>query len=161
MKSIVTLMFAIALVTSPLGFADEASSAEAEILLSKINMKTAMENSMNSLIDLQIQQQPALGPYRGVMKSFFDKYMSFDSLKPELVKIYANAFTAQELKDINAFYDTDTGKKALEMMPTLMGQGGQLGANRVQANMEELRRMIEEESARLRAQQEAAAGQAQ
>jgi len=155
MKLIQTLALAVALLSSQLSFADAASSAQAEALLSKLNMKTAMEKSMNSLIDLQVQQQPALGPYREVMKSFFRKYMSYESLKPDMVKIYADAFTAQELKEINAFYDTDTGRKTLEMMPTLMGQGGQLGARRVQENMEELRQMIEAESQRLQAAQDA------
>ena len=60
MKSIYTLFLTVALVTSIPGFADEASSKQAEILLSKLNMKTAMEQSMSSLIDLQVQQQPAL-----------------------------------------------------------------------------------------------------
>ncbi|MFK7975328.1 MAG: DUF2059 domain-containing protein [Halioglobus sp.] len=141
---------------SSLAIADAASEKQAEILLSKLKMKNAMEQSMTNLIDLQVQQQPALGPFRGVMQDFFSKYMSYESLKPDMVKIYAEAFTANELKEINAFYETDTGKKTLEVMPTLMGQGGQLGAQRVQSNMGELREMIEAEAQRLQAEQQPA-----
>lgn len=141
-------MISLAIVCN-FAMADAASEKQAEILLSKLNMKTAMEQSMANLIDLQIQQQPALEPFRVVMESFFSKYMSYESLKPDMVQIYAQAFTAQELKEINAFYETRTGKKTLEMMPTLMGQGGQLGARRVQSNMDELREMIQAEAQRL------------
>lgn len=158
MKIIRATVLLAACLVSNLSHADAASNAQAEKLLSKLNMKSAMENSMHSLIDLQVQQQPALGPYREVMKTFFRKYMSYESLKPEMVKMYGDAFTAQELKEINAFYDTDTGRKTLEVMPTLIGKGGQLGAQRVQANMNELREMIEAESRRLQGTQAPAAG---
>lgn len=149
---IFALSFAL-LFSGNLAMADAASEEQAKILLSKLNMKAAMENSMANLTDMQVQQQPSLEPFRGVMKEFFSKYMSYESLKPEMVQIYAEAFTAGELKEVIAFYETDTGKKTLETMPTLMGQAGQLGAQRVQSNMGELRSMIEAEARRLQAEQ--------
>lgn len=157
MKLLQLISFLILALAGSLAAADAASEKQAEILLSKLNMKTAMEQSMKSLIDLQVQQQPALEPFRGVMQDFFAKYMSYESLKPEMVQIYAQAFTATELEEINAFYETRTGKKTLEMMPTLMGQGGQLGAQRVQSNMGELREMIQAEAQRLQEAQAAPA----
>jgi hypothetical protein len=75
--------------------------------------------------------------------------MSWESLKPEFLKIYANAFTATELREINKFYATDTGKKTIENMPALMAQGAQIGAVRVQENIGELQAMIKAESERL------------
>lgn len=155
LSSLISFLFLI--VIGNVAMADAASEKQAEILLSKLNMKTAMEQSMANLIDLQVQQQPALAPFRGVMQEFFAKYMSYESLKPDMVQIYAQAFTAGELKEINAFYETGTGKKTLEVMPTLMGQGGQLGAQRVQSNMGELREMIQAEAQRLQEAQAAPA----
>ena len=71
--------------------------------------------------------------------------MSWASLKPEFLKIYSEAFSAKELREINEFYSTDTGK-TIQSMPSLMAQGGQIGAARVQANIGELQEMIKAES---------------
>lgn len=139
---------------SSAAFSDAAAQAEARELLDKLGMKRAMEQSMANLIDLQVQQQPALAPFRQIMRDYFEKYMSYDVLRPEMVKIYEEAFTTAELKEVNAFYDTETGKKALAVMPTLMGKVGQLGAERSQAHAGELRSMIEAESARLQQMQD-------
>jgi hypothetical protein len=84
------------------------------------------------------------------MVAFFNRHMRYDSVKPDLLRIYANAFTASELREINAFYATPTGRKTIELLPALMAQGGQIGVNRVTANMGELEEMIQAESQRLR-----------
>ncbi len=134
-------------------YADAASEREAEKLLGTIGMEESMKQSMSQIIDVQLQQNPALVPFREVMLKFLNKHMSWESLKPELLVIYTEAFTAEELREINAFYATETGKKTIEMMPVLMGKGAQIGMNRVQDNMQELQSLIEEESARLEAEE--------
>lgn len=122
---------------------------EAEKLLSIAGMQNALEESMDQMIALQIQQNPSLLPYQQVMKNFLNKHMSFDSMKTELIDIYAETFTAEELREINAFYLTDTGKKTIEKLPELMAKGGQIGVQRVQQNAAELESMIQAEAARL------------
>ena len=84
------------------------------------------------------------------MMKFFQKHMSWESLEFEFIYIYSQAFTAQELKELTAFYETPTGKKTIEKMPQLMAQGAQIGAARVQENMQELQAMIKEEAERLK-----------
>jgi len=130
-------------------FADAAAEKEAEKLLNIMNMEKLLEQAMSQMIDVQLQQNAALAPYKGVMIEFFKKHMSYDSLKPEILIMYSDVFSASELKEINAFYTTKVGKKTIEKMPTLMAQGGQIGAGRVQANIAELRSMIKAEGERL------------
>jgi hypothetical protein len=114
-----------------------------------MGMEEAMTESMSQLVDVQLQQNPALAPYKDVMMKFFSKHMSWESLKPEFLEIYATSFTASELREINKFYATDTGKKTIEKMPAIMAQGAQIGAARVQENIGELQAMIQAESERL------------
>ena len=135
---------------STITFANSASEKEAEKLLSTMGMENALTESMSQMVDIQLQQNPTLAPFKSVMMKFFNKHMSWESLKPEFVLIYSEAFTASELREINAFYATDTGKKTIEKMPTLMGQGAQIGAARVQGNIGELQSMIKAESERLK-----------
>jgi hypothetical protein len=149
MKLLKLGLFIVSLSVMPIAFADSVAESEAEILLNTMGMEEAMIQSMSQMIDVQLQQNPALSPYKDVMRKFFSKHMSWESLKPEFLKIYANAFTATELREINKFYATDTGKKTIENMPALMAQGAQIGAVRVQENIGELQAMIKAESERL------------
>ena len=138
-----------ALGVSSMSLADVASEKEAEKLLDMVGTQAVMEQSMSQMLDIQLQQNPALAPYKGVMMEFLNKNMSYESLKPDLVKMYSEEFTSSELREINAFYSTDVGKKSIEKMPTLMMQGGQLGATRVQENIGDLQAMIQAESERI------------
>lgn len=138
-----------ALSMSSMSLADEASEKEAEKLLDMVGTQEVMEQSMSQMLDIQLQQNPALAPYKGVMMEFLNKNMSYESLKPDLVKMYSEEFTSSELREINAFYSTNVGKKSIEKMPKLMMQGGQLGATRVQENINDLQAMIQAESERI------------
>ena len=138
-----------ALCVSSMSLADAASEKEAEKLLDMVGTQAVMEQSMSQMLDIQLQQNPALAPYKGVMMEFLNENMSYESLKPELIKMYSEEFTSSELREINAFYSTDVGKKSIEKMPTLMMQGGQLGATRVQENIGDLQAMIQAESERI------------
>jgi len=139
----------IALSVSSISSADAASGKEAEKLLNMIGIQAAMEQSMSQMLDIQLQQNPALAPYKGVMMEFLNENMSYESLKPDLIKIYSEEFTASELREIIAFYSYDVGKKSIEKMPTLMAQGGQLDAPRVQENIGDLEARILAESERI------------
>jgi len=142
-------MLLIIMAWGPIAAADNAAKKEAENLLNAVGMELAIEQSMAQMLNIQLQQNPALLPYKGVMLEFFKKHMSYESLKPDMLRIYADAFTAAELREINAFYATDIGKKSIEKMPLLMSQGAQIGAARVQDNIEELQTMIKAEADRI------------
>ena len=81
------------------------------------------------------------------------KNLSFEKLKPEFIRIYTDAFSQQEIDDMIEFYQTPTGKKTIELMPDLMGQGAEIGQAKVQANIAELQDMIAEESKHIQALQ--------
>jgi hypothetical protein len=149
-------LFAAALMTGSLALAapDAESMKQAEQLLRVIGMEETLAQATAQMVDAQTQQNPALAPFKTVMLEFFSRYMSFDSLKPEMVKAYADAFTAGELKELNAFYGSAVGKKAVTQMPAIMAQVAQIGTTRVQANIAELQSMIEAEAQRLKQQQD-------
>ena len=150
MNPVKTILLLSLLVVSGLSFADSDSKKEAENLLNMMGMKDALEQSIEQTLQVQMQQNPTLVPFKNVMMQFFQKHMSYESLKPDMVQIYANAFTASELKELIAFYRTPTGKKTIEKMPQLMSQGGQIGAKRVQDNIQELQQSIKEEAERIK-----------
>ena len=149
MKLSKVILLVVLFVSYGQSFADNNSKKEAEILLSTMGMDTALEQTISQMLDIQLQQNPTLAPFKQVMLRFFNKHMSYESLKPEMVAIYSEAFTSTELKEINAFYKTPTGSKTIEKIPELMAKGGQIGAQRVQDNIQELQEMIKVESERI------------
>jgi hypothetical protein len=129
--------------------ADEKSHRKAaEELLLATNIESQMRTTIDQSIGLQIKANPQLAPMRGAFDRFFAKYMSWDSLKDDVISMYTGAFTEAELKEITAFYKTPTGKKMVQKMPELMSKGMQLGVSRVQANQAELQQMIQDEMAK-------------
>ena len=125
--------------------ADEKSHRKAaEELLKTLGVEKLLQSSIDQVLDLQIKSNPQIAPYRDVMKQFFSKHMSWDSLKTEMIGIYVDALTEDELKQITTFFQTPAGKKMVEKQPELMSKGMQIGMKRVQDNQAELQRMMED-----------------
>lgn len=137
----------VLMVHAPFARADEKSHRQAaEELLQTMKVDAQLSTGINQSLDLQIKANPAMAPYKEVMRKFLAKHISFEALKDELVKIYVDEFTEEELKQITAFYKTPAGKKVVEKGPALMGKAMQLGAQRVANHQGELKQMIEEEA---------------
>jgi hypothetical protein len=148
MKKLLVVLLLLNVAHLPAAFAQAGGSHEkaAEQMLELMNMEMVLTQSVDEMLKAQMQANPAIAPYEDVMRKFFAKHMSWSSLKPDMVKIYTEAFTEKELNELNAFYQTPTGKKAVQSMPVLMGKGAQVGSQRVQQNMPELQAAIAAEA---------------
>jgi hypothetical protein len=123
--------------------ADQASHrAAAESLLNMMGMDKVMSQSIDQMLKIQMQQNPSIAPYEPQMRAFFAKYMSWASMKDDLVNIYMSEFTEDELKQLGAFYQTPVGKKAVQRMPALFAKGAEMGQKRVQDHLPELQAAI-------------------
>lgn len=143
---ILIFLFLICLGTT-FATADNRSRA-AEDLLNVMKTAALLEKSIDQMLQVQIQQQPELEPYKETMLKFLNKYMSYENLKNDLIKLYSEAFNEDELTEIAAFYQTPVGQKAVQKMPELLSKCSQLGAAKVQQNIGELKEMIEKEAKR-------------
>ena len=127
-------------------FANPLSTHEqaAKEMLDCMNLDENFSKSIDNMLDLQVQQNPALKDKRKAMKTFFDRYMSWASLEGDFIRIYKDAFTEEELKQLTAFYQTPVGQKSIQLMPEMMRKGGEIGNKRVQDNMPELVKLMQE-----------------
>ena len=145
MKKLSLVLFFAAWAMSSFAWADNGAKIEAEKLLEAMNAEMIMQQSMERMLDLQIRQNQNIAPLRAVMLKFLEKHMSYKSIKQDLIDIYAAEFNEVELSEMRKFYETPTGKKAIEKMPLLMSKGGEIGSRRVQENMGELQQLIKQE----------------
>ncbi len=151
MKTKLRLLFAIAIASAiaSVAIADTKSHRKAaEDLLTTMGVENQMARSIDQSLEAQIKMTPVMAQFKEPMKKFFSKYMSYASLKDDLITTYVDAFTEKELKEITAFYKTPVGKKMVEKMPELMSKGMEIGMKRVQDNQAELQKMIQEEVAK-------------
>jgi hypothetical protein len=113
-------------------------------LCNVMDLEHIMQDSMNRMIDLQLQQAPQIQSARPQFEKFFNKYLSWTALKDDYVKLYMDTFSEPELRELITFYKTPTGKKAVKQMPQLLQKGAELGASRVREHMGELMQMLQQ-----------------
>ena len=113
-------------------------------------MEKTFQDTVDQLIEVQIQQNPAIEPFRHIMVEFINRYMSYESVKEDMVALYADTFSRNEIYEIVAFYKTPTGQKTIKELPRLASKGTEVGLKRIKNHKDELREMIEKESVRLR-----------
>ncbi len=133
--------------------ANETGRLDAALrLLDAMDMRVNLANTVEKVTLAEVEKNPNLEPYKGVMLEFMNRYMGFDNIKNELADIYANSFTQTELEELARFYQTPVGKKILQKLPELTVEGARLGQRKVEEHLGELEIMIGKEAERIRSQ---------
>lgn len=87
-------------------------------------------------------KKAVLERYQAKANAELDKAVGWPVLKPELVRLYTNAFTEQELKDLLAFYQSPLGKKVLENMPMLTAESARLTQAKLQNAVPQVNKLV-------------------
>jgi hypothetical protein len=121
--------------------------AAAETLLESLDMQNTLNNVVDQMLLQQQKQNPGIKQFEPQMREFFAKYMSWESMKEDVIQSYMEVFTEGELKELTAFYMTPVGKKAIQKLPELMAKGAVRGQQRVEEHLPELQAAIEKAAA--------------
>jgi len=92
-----------------------------------------------------------MAPYEDIYKNFFHKYTKWEEMKKDLAKLYAQAFTPQEMKELAKFYSTKLGKKSLTMLPRLTQLSMLLAQQRIAKHADELKKAVAQKAKELEA----------
>ena len=140
--SAVTLLL-LSITTTVLHATDnESHRQQVEILYRLTQMEKKIQESVESVVQLQLRQNPQLVQHKKTVFDFFAKNIGWSALKNDITDMYINTFSEKELKDINAFYITPTGQKVITALPQLVQQRNQLAMQRLQQNIGELQQII-------------------
>lgn len=94
-------------------------------LIVKLDVDTLINTMLGSMLDSVRPKDASLtaGQREELNNIFNSMKVGFGRLLPEMkdvmVLLYAQNFTAKELSDINAFYDTPAGKALVERQPAI------------------------------------------
>lgn len=139
-RAILLPLAALLLATGPVhAMADDASHQAAVTRLFELTaMQQKIEESVDSVLALQLAQNPALREHESVVREFLERHIGWSSMKDALTDMYLKEFTEQELDEMNAFYASSTGRKVIERLPVLVQMRNQLASMRLQKNIGEL-----------------------
>ena len=124
--------------------ADENSHKKAaNELLVTMGIEKMLEQSNERLVSIQVAQNRKIAGYEDLVKAFYDKHSNWEVIKDDVIKMYTQAFTEQELNELTTFYKSPTGQKALSEMPALMVKTIHTGQQNIKDNLPELQKEIE------------------
>ena len=133
----------LTLTATALQAADNAShKQQVETLFRLTQMEKKIQESVDSVVQLQIRQNPQLAQHEKTMHAFFTKHIGWSALKNDITGMYMRKFTEKELEQINAFYITPAGQKVITVLPELVQERNQLAMMRLQQNIGELQQII-------------------
>jgi len=140
-----TVALLLCLFSASLFAMENAHRQQVETLFQLTQMEKKIEESVDSIVQLQIRQNPQLALHEKKLHEFFTKYIGWNALKNDIAEMYMNKFTEKELRDINAFYITPAGQKVINVLPELVQERNQLAMLRIQQNIDELQQTISAE----------------
>lgn len=136
MKKTVIIVVAIAALVATAFSAwaeDPTRQALAEQLITVLKVKENVERSLSMMHQMVVSQleklapQGASGAEQTEIKTRLAKVieivgqeLNWEKMKNEQVALYADTFSAQELKDLIAFYKTPAGQVFIEKQPELI-----------------------------------------
>lgn len=129
---------------------DQPNVVAARKLLDVMDTKARLSETIDKVLEVQVTANPVLIPYKGVMRQFLERYLGFENLRDELVSLYAESFSTEELTEIIRFYESPVGKKTITQFPDLFSKGMAIGQKRVADHTAELKELIEKEAERLK-----------
>lgn len=121
----------------PAAFADEASkNTKIEELLKLTNADRMVSQMFDQIKTMELSQlnkdvtpadrQAAQEVQDRILKLLQDT-LSWDKMKPMMVKVYADTFTEEEVDGILNFYESPAGQAMLQKMPTLLQRSMAMG----------------------------------
>lgn len=128
---------AMAVVCGSVAWAGESEHLQrAEEALAAMNVQESIEQSFAAAKRMQKAQLGSMNlsaadaektrEVQAEIMKLIEEEFSWERVKPEYVKLYADLFTEDELAGLIAFYQSPVGKAFVSKMPTLMERSAEL-----------------------------------
>jgi hypothetical protein len=102
---------------------------------------------------LTAAQKKESADFQAKIEALVTDSFSWNALKPEYVKLYADTYTYEDLDGIINFYQSSVGQKMLASTPALMKQSSTIAMNHMQEVQPRMRQMLEDFQKQLQAEQ--------
>ena len=90
--------------------------------------------------------QKRLDEFSGKVRQLVNRTIGWQALEPEYAKLYADAYTEQQLDDLIAFYKSPTGQVMVEKTPILLKESGAIAQQKMVTLIPEFQKLLKEYS---------------
>ena len=112
--------------------------------------KTAIGNAAHQAFNAQLQKmgddpskyQTNYQQLQGRMMTIIDSKLDWQKMKPQLLKIYSDMFTKDELAGITAFYRSPAGQAEMRKMPEVAYKTNLLGQQQLASVQPDLQKVM-------------------
>lgn len=140
-KLILTASLALLTTFASAQEADEKSLAAAEKLLATMGVREDLNTNFNASMSIMLQpmvQQLGLNEEQTkelnlIISDWWENDIDQESIMEQYKLIYAKSYTADELAELELFYQTPLGAKVLDLTPELTQKGMEIGMTAAQA----------------------------
>ncbi|MNJ60687.1 hypothetical protein D3C77_564400 [compost metagenome] len=88
-------------------------------------------------------KQAVLERYQAKADALLEGAVGWETLKPDMIRLYTRHFSERELQELNAFYQSPLGRKVLDTMPALTAQSAQLAQARLESVVPDVNKLLE------------------
>ena len=87
-------------------------------------------------------QQQKLDQFTQKLSKIIADTLNWNDLEPQFTKLYADAYTEQQIDDLLAFYKSPTGQAMVEKLPILMQQANAITQQRMATAMPQIQQLL-------------------
>jgi uncharacterized protein len=104
-------------------------------------MKSGMMQQMLG-VNLTAEQRQKANDLNDKVMKIVSGALDWNALEPEYAKLYADAYTEQQIDDLLAFYKSPTGQVMVEKTPILMQQANAISQQRMAAALPQIQQLF-------------------
>lgn len=119
-----------------------AHAAAAAELIALLNLEEQMGVGLKSSFGALAVESPGATQMQEVMVGFMEEFLPWEIVEPEYVRVYQDAFTEAELRELIAFYSTPIGRRLVDATPQISRDAMALTQKLMQPHMPELQRRM-------------------
>jgi hypothetical protein len=151
---------------APMAHADDASKrAKSEQLVALMHMdkmmgqmvdavKAQIDQAMNQSVDKQSmtpKQQAIMQDFQQKAVELVTSYMSWDVMKPDIVNVYVQTLSDEEMDGMIKFYSSPVGQSVLAKMPQIMKSSMTMTQTRMVSLQPKMKALVDEYVAKMKA----------
>jgi hypothetical protein len=114
----------------------------AERFLVVTDAEKMMNEQMDQVLQAQLRRSPTMAQLLAPQQAIMRKYMTYEAVKPDLIKAYTATYSEGELNQLIAFYQTELGRMMRERTPKVVELTRAAAEARMKAAEPELREAI-------------------
>jgi hypothetical protein len=125
LKPLTAILAALCLVLTAVAQVTKEQETEIRKMIQLTGMMKMMEQMKDQMLTSLKQGSPA-----GVPEEFWDKArkkMKVEDLIEQIIPLYAKYYSVEDIKAINAFYESPAGQRLLAQLPQLMQESMKIG----------------------------------